>query len=162
VIYGNQKGWANGLYLQMRDGRRMACIMYPTAYPCLGTLKPQGDAGGVVTTVRENLMLRRDPDPLSQSVLEGLYPDHIPAGQHVIYKNFSQISKNCRRIPSGKIWCALTYNASDGQMRKGWVNAYYLALNDGTPLACELDGSRSQIPECHIYLQAPLQSRRYR
>jgi hypothetical protein len=34
VIYGNQKGWANGLYLQMRNGRRMACVMYPTAYRC--------------------------------------------------------------------------------------------------------------------------------
>jgi hypothetical protein len=34
VIYRNQKGWANGLYLQMRDGRRMACIMYPTAHLC--------------------------------------------------------------------------------------------------------------------------------
>jgi hypothetical protein len=34
VIHCNQKGWANGFYLQMRDGRRMACIMYPTAYLC--------------------------------------------------------------------------------------------------------------------------------
>jgi hypothetical protein len=37
VIYRNQKGWANGLYLQMRDGRRMACIMYPTAHLCPDT-----------------------------------------------------------------------------------------------------------------------------
>jgi hypothetical protein len=29
VIYGNQQGWANGLYLQMRDGRRMACTCTP-------------------------------------------------------------------------------------------------------------------------------------
>jgi hypothetical protein len=103
VIYGDQKGWANGLYLQLRDGRRIACIMYPKAYPCPGTFVPQGDAepNGVVITVSGNLTLRHDPDPLSQNVLEGLYPDHIPAGQRIIYKNLSQISENCRRIYSG-------------------------------------------------------------
>jgi hypothetical protein len=110
---------------------------------------------GVATTVTENLTLRRDPDPLSPSVLEGLYPDYIPAGQHFSFNNFSQASKACKRINSGRFWCPLTYNTSDGQTREGWVNAYYLALNDGTRLACELDGSNSQIPECRIYLRAP-------
>ena len=110
---------------------------------------------GVVTTVTENLMLRRDPDPLSPSVLEGLYPDYIPAGHQFSFDNFSQASQACKRINSGKIWCPLTYKYSDGRTRKGWVNAYYLALSDGTPLACGLDGSNSQIPECHIYLRAP-------
>jgi hypothetical protein len=104
---------------------------------------------GIVTT--DNLMLRRDPDPSSPSILEGLYPDYIPAGQHFSVKHSSHA---CRKIYSGKIWCELTYNASDRQTHKGWVNAYYLALSDGTPLACELDGSNSQIPECHIYLRA--------
>jgi hypothetical protein len=148
VIYGNQRGWANGLYLQMRDGRRMACMMYPKAYPCPGTFK------GVVTTVTENLTLRRDPDPWSPNVLEGLYPDYIPAGHQFSFNNFSQASQACKRINSGRFWCRLTYDTSHGQTREGWVNAYYLALDGGTRLACELDGSNSQIPECHIYLKA--------
>jgi hypothetical protein len=34
VIYGNRKGWAEGHYLMMRDGRTVACIMYPTDRFC--------------------------------------------------------------------------------------------------------------------------------
>jgi Sel1 repeat len=109
-------------------------------------------AADITLTVTQNLMLRRDPDPLSPSVLEGLYPDYIPAGQHFSFK----LPHGCTRIDSGNIWCPLTYKTSDGQMRKGWVNAYYVALNSGTRLACELDGSNSQIPECHIDPRAPM------
>jgi hypothetical protein len=153
------------IYLTQESARKYG-IAYENALPTEGdiqlllqrllTTPPQSQSSpqpsGVVTTVTENLMLRRDPDPLSRSVLEGLYPDYIPAGQHFSFKHASQA---CTRIDSRKIWCPLTYKTSDGQMRKGWVNAYYLALSDGTPLACELDGSNSQIPECHIYLRAP-------
>ena len=138
---------------------RIECYGTPPSPPP----PPQSQSpSGIVTTVTDNLMLRRDPDPSSPSVLEGLYPDHIPAGQHFSFESLSHASQACTRIYSGKFWCPLTYNASDGRTRKGWVNAYHLALNDGTRLACELDGSSGQIPECHIYLRGPLQSRRYR
>jgi hypothetical protein len=159
-----REGWVNAYYLALNDGTRLACELdgsnsqipecriYLRAPPSPSPPQP----GGVVTTVTENLMLRRDPDPLSPSVLEGLYPDYIPAGYRLSsFKNLSHASHACTRIYSGKIWCPLTYKTSDGQTRKGWVNAFYLALSDGTPLACGLDGSNSQIPECHIYLRAP-------
>ena len=116
---------------------------------------PQSQSSPIVTTVTDNLMLRRYPDPLSPSVLEGCIQITSLAGHHFSFENFSQASQACTRIHSEKIWCPLTYSAADGQMRVGWVNAYYLALNDGTRMACELDGSNSRIPECHIYLRAP-------
>ena len=100
-------------------------------------------------------MLCRYPDPLSPSVLEGFYPDYIPAGHQFSFNNFSQASLASRENNSGKIWCLLTYKNSDGQTRKGWVNAYYLALSDGTPLACGTIRIELADSECHIYLRAP-------
>jgi hypothetical protein len=158
-----RNGWVNAYFLALSDGARLACELDGSSSQIpecqsQSTFQPSG----IVTTVTDNLMLRRDPNPLSPSVLEGSYPDYIPAGQRFSFKNRSQASQASTRIDSGKIWCPLTYKGSAGQTRNGWVNAYYLALNSGKRLACELDGSSSQISECHIYLQAPLQSRGYR
>jgi hypothetical protein len=34
VSYGEHRGWANAYYLAAPDGRRLACVMYPTARGC--------------------------------------------------------------------------------------------------------------------------------
>jgi hypothetical protein len=82
------------IYLTQESAKKYG-IAYENALPTEGDIQlllqrslktpPQSQSApqpsGVVTTVTENLMLRRYPDPLSPSVLEGLYPDHIPAGQ---------------------------------------------------------------------------------
>ena len=100
---------------------------------------------GIETTVTENLMLRLGPDPLSPNLLEGLSPDYIPAGRRFNFKDFSQA---CTRIYSGRIWCKLNVSGPDGQLRRGWVNAYYLLLSNGVRVACQLDRSTSQLSEC--------------
>jgi hypothetical protein len=34
VSYGEHRGWANAYFLAASDGRRLACVMYPTARGC--------------------------------------------------------------------------------------------------------------------------------
>jgi hypothetical protein len=34
TIYGNNRGWANAYLMTANDGRRLACIKYPTANGC--------------------------------------------------------------------------------------------------------------------------------
>jgi hypothetical protein len=69
---------------------KKALLQRPLKTPPQSQSPPQ--PSGIVTTVTDNLMLRRGPNPLSPSVLEGLYPDYIPAGQHFSFENFSQAS----------------------------------------------------------------------
>jgi hypothetical protein len=139
------------IYLS-RESARTYGIAYENALPSEGAIQLMLQASrsmpqqsGIMATVTENLMLRLGPDPLSPSLLEGLSPDYIPAGQRFNFTNFSQA---CTRIYSGRIWCRLNVNGHDGQLRRGWVNAYYLLLNNGVRVACLLDRSSSQISEC--------------
>ena len=34
VVYGSYRGWANAYYLALGDGRRFACVLYPSAQMC--------------------------------------------------------------------------------------------------------------------------------
>ena len=43
----------------------------------------------IKTIVVQNLMLRRDPDPMSPSLLEGYNPDYLPAGQRFEFKSYN-------------------------------------------------------------------------
>ena len=62
---------------------------------------PQSQSSPIVTTVTDNLMLRRYPDPLSPSVLEGLYPDHTPCRSSLqlreLFPGFSSLHENTQR-----------------------------------------------------------------
>ena len=35
VLYGGYRGWANAYFLALGDGRRYACVLYPSAQGCL-------------------------------------------------------------------------------------------------------------------------------
>jgi hypothetical protein len=37
VLYEGHRGWANAYYLAIGEGRRIACVMYPTARGCAST-----------------------------------------------------------------------------------------------------------------------------
>jgi predicted aspartyl protease len=37
VVYASYRGWANAYYLALSDGRRFACVLYPSAQGCLPT-----------------------------------------------------------------------------------------------------------------------------
>jgi hypothetical protein len=162
IVYLTTAGPDEAIFLTAESAARYG-IAYEGALPSEGAIQlylqqlaketppapvptPPAAEEHVKTVVVQNLMLRRDPDPMSASLLEGYDPDYLPAGLRFDFKSYNA----CRTNYLGKIWCRLDYGTSDGKIHKGWANAFYLALDDGTRLACKL----AQLEEC--YHQAEL------
>jgi hypothetical protein len=99
-------------------------------------------------TVTENLKLRQSRTPSAPDVLGGLWPDYIPAGFKFLF-DFEDLEQTKRTgVPGygGRYWCHISnYKGGDGKVYEGWVNAFYLAFDNGKRAGCV---AAPTMPEC--------------
>lgn len=94
----------------------------------------------VATQVVENVNLRAAPNPFSPNILSDIWPNYIAAGNEF---DFIDLKNSCTMMPTGDVWCRVTHNHPSGQQYKGWVNAFYLALNNGMRVQCLWPGANA-------------------
>jgi hypothetical protein len=99
---------------------------------------PSEEKHRLIAQVAQNLNLRASPTPFSANVLDYVWPNYVSAGRYI---DFYDLNAGCTMISSGDVWCKITLHHENGNSYSGWLNAYYLLLDNGTRMSCLWQGA---------------------
>jgi hypothetical protein len=128
------------LQLALREKKPDPQPQAPPPAPSQAAQPPQQlppAANVIVAHFAANMNLREAPTPFSANVLEYVWPNYIPEGWRVTFSSFN----SCTKIYSGDVWCKIDHKHENGYVYSGWVNAYYLTLDDGSTMSCHWPGA---------------------